>query len=151
MSEDAELAPVRYARQFYATLLQTATEEVSDGKELLVWRGKLTDVFRELKVTSKYYTTIRAILTKTGSITIVETGSRNRPSIVVLNHEPPPLQKINNLGLTGTAPAATMMVELQRRLATLEAWRESQGGINIAEALRNLEDRLTKLESGKSE
>jgi hypothetical protein len=146
-TEENELAPVRYARQFYELLKAEAQLETTDGTELMVWRGKLTDVFRELKVTSKYYTTIRAILTKTGSITIVETGSRNRPSIVVLNHPPPSLQKINNLGLTGTAPAATMMAELQRRISTLESWRETQGGINIAEALRNIEDRLTKLEA----
>lgn len=148
MSDEQELMPVKYAREFYRILEQDQVLETVDGKDLRVWRGKLTDVFRELRVTSKYYSTIRAILTKSGSITIVETGSRNRDSIVVLNHEPPSLQEINNLGLTGTAPAATLTVELQRRLSALEAWRESQGGINIAEALRNIENRLRKLEAG---
>jgi hypothetical protein len=150
MAEEQELVAVKYAREFYSLLERDAKSEKIDGAEFNVWRGKLTEVFKQLEAPNKYYTTVRAILTKTGVITIVEAGSRNRDSIVVLNRNLPPPATLapilRELDLTGTRPAATLWVEMERRVRALEAWRETAGGINLAEALRDFEERLIRLE-----
>lgn len=143
---EPELAPVRYAREFYAILEADAVEEQTGDQFLTVWRGKLTDVFNKVGATNKYYSTIRSILLKSGSITIVEAGARNRDSTVVLNHAPPDGDEIAKLGLTGARPAGKMWEGMAQRLSALEGWRETTGGINIAEALRDMERRLTRLE-----
>jgi hypothetical protein len=143
-----ELAPVKYAREFYDLLAKDAIVE-PDGT-LLVWRGRITEAFKELGATSKYYTPVRAILVKTGAITIVEAGSRNKDSIVVLNDPlPGPAELapiLAGLDLTGTRPGAKVWADVERRLSALEGWRETVGGINIAEALRDLEQRLASVE-----
>jgi hypothetical protein len=149
-----ELAAVKYAREFFEILSRGAKPEKIDGAELSVWRGKLTEVFKQLEAPNKYYTPVRAILTKTGTITIVEAGSRNRDSILVLNRNlPPPADLapiLAELDLTGARPSATLWVEMERRVSALEAWRETAGGINIAEALRDFEVRLTRMEASQS-
>jgi hypothetical protein len=146
-----ELAAVRYAREFYEILLQDAKPEQIDGTEFTVWRGKLTEAFKQLEAANRYYTPIRAILTKTGTIIMVEAGSRNRDSIVALCHPLPPpavlAPILRELDLTGVRPSATVWSEMERRVKALEAWRETAGGINLQEALRDFEERLIRLES----
>jgi hypothetical protein len=145
-----ELAPVRFAREFYELLERDAKPEIIDGTEYSVWRGKLTELYGELKITNKYYTPIRALLVQTASITILEAGARNRVSTVILNKPLPPPDELApilaGLDLTGTRPAATIG-EVEARLVALEVWRETTGGINIQEALRNIESRLVRLEA----
>jgi hypothetical protein len=143
---EPEPAAVKFAREFYELLDKAATVEEVDGSELRVWRGKLTEVFKELESSSKYYTPIRSLLTQSGAITIVEAGSRNRDSTVVLNHPLPTYVDLVDGGLT-TAPSRATLLAIAQRVSALEGWRETMGGINIAEALMNMEQRIVKLES----
>jgi hypothetical protein len=56
-------------------------------------------------------------------------------------------------GLTSPAERATLVASLEKRVAILEAWRVALGGgeMNIAEALRNHELRLSRVEERTSE
>jgi hypothetical protein len=110
--------------------------------------GKLTDIFAELRISTAFYTPIRRLLMDTGSIELIERGTKAAPSVVALRH-PPPEQKLWPEPLTPGRESATLhRKEVERRLAVLEGWRETLGGgrINLAEVLRNFEARISALE-----
>jgi hypothetical protein len=137
-------ARLRYAVEFYLILDKLAEENEYHER---VFTGSMMKAYRQLGASSTYWTQIRKILVDSGSITILQRGTGNQASIIVLNGLD---EKISAEALTRPARAATVGAEVERRVRTLEAWRETTGGINIAEALRNMERRLTKLE-GKAD
>lgn len=145
-------AAATYACEFYAELEKRANIEVVEGTEFLVFRGKLTDVFNELKASQTYYSQIRAILANYECVTILQRGTSAYESVLVLNHAPPSPENISSQDLTRPTGAATLgslgeaIEDLGQRLKGLENWREGTGGINIGEVLRNFEQRLAKLE-----
>lgn len=140
-------AILRYANQFYEIILESAKIETFDeGQyglimpgEYLVFRGKVTDVYKQLKASQTYYARIRKLLINNGCVTFVERGARGSVSVLVLHHPPPPLAEIPPENLT-TRPTFDT---LSRRLERLE---NSLGGISIVEALVNMETRIAKLE-----
>lgn len=160
--EQIPLAAITHARQFYAILEERATEEplpldpnvVYNTEDpvptVLVFRGQLSDVFREMKVSQSFYTKIRAILIEYDCVSYLQKGTRAYDSVLILNHEPP--EEISPEVLTRPSDPATLSVladrleDLEHSVKVLEKWRDSAGGINIGEALRNMELRLAKLE-----
>jgi hypothetical protein len=110
----------------------------------LVFTGSLTKLYQELGASTSYYSPIRKLLVDSGAIEITQRGTRSQVSEVTVKQLS---ENISPDPLTAARPAATMGVEVDRRLASLEAWRETTGGLNIAEALRNMESRLSRLES----
>lgn len=152
-----------YAHKFYEKLAERATTETVEDifgnpqKDVVVFRGKLTDVFSELKIAQPYYVKIRRILMDYNCVTYLQRGTKAYDSVLILNHPPP--EEIAPEVLTSAAKSATLG-EMARRLRALEDWRETTaGGLNIGEALRNMEVRISKVEetlltervNGKSE
>jgi hypothetical protein len=112
--------------------------------------GKLKDVFEEAGVSKAYYRPIRQLLDSPDldpCITILERGNASQRTLILLNHPPPPeWGVITPKDLTAPAIDATMVADLAARVERLEAWRETLGGVNLAEALRNFESRISRLE-----
>lgn len=156
-------AAITYTKQFYAILEKRAKLEIivddpqtdemgtnSEPREVLVFRGQLSDVFRELKVSQTFYSKIRAILIEYDCVTYLQRGTRAYDSVLLLNHPPP--EEVPPEVLTRPSDPATLsavadaLESLSHSVSVLEKWRESTGGINISEALRNMELRLARLE-----
>ena len=138
---------LKYAIQLYQYLDERA--EVNQYHEH-VFTGRVGEAYKAIGASSTYHSDIRKLLIESGSVTVLQRGTGKQASEWVLNGLD---ENILVVPLTPPEPGATMGVQVDRRLAALESWRETTGGINIAEALRNMESRLTKLEGqvyGKS-
>jgi hypothetical protein len=133
----------RYAKLLYDALYELS--EPSETGEYRVFNGRVTEIFNRLGISLAYYTQIRRLLIKTGSIEMLKRGGGGLASEVALHH-PPPSEENLPTGLTTGRHLATLVEALGKRVEILEGVRESQGGLNIAEALRNHESRLSKLE-----
>lgn len=130
----------KYAKLLYEGLLAHS----ENGK----FTGKLTDIWNSVGASQTFYSKVRKLLLDEGCITVVERGSRNVPSVIVLNHPPPdaPPEAEREAANPHLTRAATL-ARVEGRVKALEGWRESTGGINIAEALRNFEKRLSRVEA----
>lgn len=149
-------ATLVYAHKFYDALVELAQSELIPGEgidsEVLVFRGKLMDVFQSLGLSATYYSRIRRIFIKYDCVTYLQRGTKSYDSVLVLNHAPPTAQEISPADLTDDPSGATMaamadrLEDLEREVSILTQWRESLGGLNILEALRDIEKRLPKRE-----
>lgn len=149
-------ATLVYAHKFYDALVELATPELIPGEgidsEVLVFRGKLMDVFQSLGLSATYYSRIRRIFIKYDCVTYLQRGTRSYDSVLVLHRPPPTAENISAADLTDDPSGGTMSAmaerldELEREVSILTQWRESLGGLNILEALRDIEKRLPKRE-----
>jgi hypothetical protein len=151
-----QVTVTQYAEKLYDAMIERS--EPID--EYHIYHGKVTELFNELKIPMTYYSRIRRLLVMNGSIEMIKRGSRGLASDVLLRHPPSELPspgtgsaivKIASDRLTNPAPPATLIAEFERRLARLEAWRETTGRVNITDTLRNHESRLSHLESEPQE
>lgn len=155
-------ATLVYAHKFYDALVELAQSEpvevnadgsASNSDSVLVFRGKLMDVFQSLGLSATYYTRIRRIFIKYDCVSYLQRGTRSYDSVLVLNHAPPSPQEIAPEDLTDDPSRDTIgamadrLEELEREVSILTQWRESLGGLNILEALRDIEKRLPKREA----
>jgi hypothetical protein len=140
--EYREPSVLTHAKRLYEAMLEQSYPE----DEVHVFVGKVTELFRELGISTAYYSRIRRLLIKNGCIQIVKRGARGLGSEVRLYHPP---EDFTIGDLTPTRNYATLILELDNRLRRLEGWRDSQGGLNTGEALRNHENRLSHLEADK--
>lgn len=139
---------IKHSLAIYDMLLKLAKVI---GPEEIQFTGSLTKVFYLADVPIAYYSKVRRVLIESGSITFIQRGSRYQETVISLHHEPPSnesaLAEISSLGdLTGGANLATLVTEQGAAIQRLEAWRESLGGINIAEVFKDMERRLNNLE-----
>lgn len=144
-------ATISYAGQVYEELVRRAALEETEGAEVLVYRGKITEVFNYFGLSQNYYTSIKRIFDICECITYLQKGTNAYPSVVVLNRPPPasveelPL-KLRERILPEDLTAEGEFARLRAQVETLTAWRETLGGINLGEAVRNIERRLSRLE-----
>jgi hypothetical protein len=146
-SEVRQTAIYRHAVRMYEIM---AERSFSTKYGERAFSGKLKDVFEETGASKAYYTPIRQLLDSPDldpCITVLERGNASQRTLIRLNHPPPPeWGVIAPKDLTAPAIGATMIVDLAARVERLEAWRETLGGVNLAEALRNFESRISRLE-----
>ena len=139
MPEDKAI--VRHCATIYATLLAQARKE----GEFVIWRGKITKMYAETGVPQSYYSAVFKQLEDQGCITYAQKGTRSVESVLVLDHEPTP---------EGFIPPPPSPLTDPERYANLredvEALKILVGGINIAEALIEIERRLKEVEESHS-
>jgi len=142
-----ETALYRYTCEVY-DLLQERSKTNEHEEQL--FEGSVVEVYRQVGASSRYYSSIRKLLISPEldpCITFLQRGNGSQPTIIRLHHEPPQDWKnISEKGLTAPREGAILLVELEREIKLLRAWRESIGEVNISKALRNFEKRLAKLE-----
>lgn len=146
-------APIRHANAVWRLMLENAeTEKVAipmtdDVVECLVFRGRIGDVFKAANVSNTYYTPVRKILVDFGSITILERGTVHNPSLVILDPDRPPPTTAEELIVKSDPEDLTTDELLAMLLRRVEVLETRLGGINIVEAFRNVETRLSNVES----
>lgn len=138
----------KHLTKVYELMYELST--INDQEEV-IFEGNFKDVFSVSGASTSYYTPIRKLLTSPvldPCITIVQQGNVSQPTIMVLHHPPPEdWEKISLKDLTGPREAATLGAELERRIESLEGWRESIGEVSLSEVLVNFERRISRLES----
>lgn len=127
-------------------------ESYVNEQEERLFVGNFSDAIKQGGISSRYYSQIRQLLLSPHTdpcIEIRQRGNSGQPSVILLRHPPPPEWGGITAGdLTGGALSATMVAELEAEVKRLQAWRETLGGMNIAEVLRDFEKRLIRLERG---
>lgn len=145
-------APIKHSRAVWELLLANAKTEIieipltDDKIECLVFRGRIGEIFDLAGVSKAYYSKVRAILTDCGAITMLVRGTTHSPSVLVLDvDKPPPDELPENVKIREEAlTTAQGLAKIDRRVEVIE---QRLGGIEIVEALRNLELRLSAVES----
>ncbi len=133
----------------YGELEKRSVVDETFGDHQLVFTGNFTEVYNYFGISSSMYSRIRRVLVESGSIEVVQKGTGAQPSIILL-HGAPSAENLSDEGLTSPRRLATMVGQMQERLAALEAWRESIP-LNVTEALREHEVRIGQLEQGVSD
>jgi len=131
-------AVARHSLAVYDELVKRATAR-EDG--VLEFSGKLTAVFAYLGISSAMYSRVRRVLIISGSIEILQKGAGGQPSIILI-HDAPDTEKLSDPALTSARRLATMVVQLEKRVADLEA----RIPFNVLETLRDFEVRLGRME-----
>ena len=124
------------ALDLYDILDRHATEE--EGQK--VFRGSITQAFRELEISQSHYSNVQKLLVAAGAIELVQRGARGIPSVFVL-HGKPEAETFSPIPLTGV-PKPDMFALAQ---AVKDIQRQI-GGLDIVRALADLEKRVGKLE-----
>jgi len=136
-----------HSLKFYDALIDHSRLEVlSGGLNLQVFRGSLTDVYNGLGIPKAYYSETIGVLKKHLCIEVIQRGSRTTESVVVL-HRPPERMFFVRTGeddLTDAEDFAKLVTEFEK-------FRETLGGVNIAEALVAIDRRFTEVEKQMQE
>jgi len=143
MPRQASTKTYSYASAFYARCLQEATDTVIEGDRVKLWKGFIGQTARELDIPRGMEQKIIKPLTEMGCLEVLTRGVGPHPSILVLRHAPTEDLWVGEdrapVGLTRRATFATMV-------ADVENIKRSLGGVNLAEALIALDQRLEQLE-----
>lgn len=118
----------------YRALEERAT--IKDDE--LVFAGGITEVYTSLGISHSYYSKVFQRLEDAGAILKLQRGGRGVDTVIVLRGLPESWPE--PLRLTNGTRSDTVLREVQEI-------KESIGGLNIKEALLDLETRLSKLEA----
>jgi hypothetical protein len=77
-----------HACSVYEAMVALATRDELEGREVLVYEGHLTHVFKKLRLAVPYYTTIKNRLSAMGSIEQIKRGGGTATSRWVIWKEP---------------------------------------------------------------
>ncbi len=148
----ADAAPQLTKIQLYCSALYNLMDEnsevlpIKDG-EVRIWKGYLTQACGLVEIPEGVRNRVIKRLGDVGSIQVVEQGRRNYPSVVALMY--PPTDEVwrayqdetlqSELLTSGPDPAT-----LAQQIRDI---REQMGGVNLVEALKNHEERITSLET----
>ena len=152
MSDHRMMALELHTRAFYDKLVELGKPD-DELEGTLVVETRLTYLQRELGIPATYYAQIRAVLFDgfDPCAVMLKRGTHSMPSVVALRH-PPDAEIFTDQGLTLRRTAATVLSDAAKRIAEIEAWRESlspaeENRLNVVEALRNHETRLANIEA----
>jgi hypothetical protein len=132
-------AKVDAAIRFYDILAESAKPEKHQGVEISIFRGSLTRAWNAVGASNSYYSQVMRFLYDSGCLHLVQRGAASTPSVVAVIKRPEPNVTVSSGRLTTGPNPATLIQEV-------ENIKRNVGGINIAEALAEIESRLEKLE-----
>jgi hypothetical protein len=121
-------------------------KKLESGELARVFAGSYTDVWKSTKIPQTYYTPIRRSLEKHRAIQIIQKGTKNTDTVLVLFGLPDAWEVDgwrDSTDLTNSSRYATLSSDVQEL-------KKSLGGINVIMALQELERRLVKLENSSS-
>jgi hypothetical protein len=133
----------QHAESFYDALDERAKDEVWNNElHVRVFRGRVSTIFRSLGISQTYYGRVKSGLVESGCVTFNKTGSRSQESEVLLHHRPIEVEFLRRQGRPLTKSLELAIVT--QRLGGIETL---VGGINVVEALAELESRLRQQDS----
>lgn len=136
--------------KFYEALNAVSIDHsLDDGEVVRRFAGKVTEVYVSTGIAQTYYSPIIKQLEKMGAIHKVQRGGRNADTVYVLNGLPDMLDPVwegvsaNNSGLK-TLTSTHSYAKLAEQVRELD---NLLGGINVLEALEELDSRLKTVEA----
>lgn len=135
-----------HCASLYSRLEQAALTDKTTGD--LIWRGKIIDAALSIGIPIGSYARVVNALRTLGCIDQIERGFRNRPSVYHLVYPPTPeVWAVHAPERTEDLTSAPSLDILAGQLEDVRQQLETQlGGLNIVEALRELERRIKNLE-----
>lgn len=133
---------INHCIKMYEALNDRATDkELEDGKTARIFAGSYFECWKSTKIAQTYYSPVRKALERHEAISILQKGGRSADTVIHLRGLPDAWDVDgwnDSVSLTKTRSYARMVsdVEETKRLV---------GGINIPEALREVERRLDAL------
>ena len=117
----------------------------SESKEVCIWKGKITQTCLELGIPYGSYRKVYLALQTIGAIQELARGVRASPTLIAVLKEPTD-DVWEDYAENVPRPALTKSVQAAKLAAEVKNFLDSVGGIDIAEALKNHEKRITTLE-----
>jgi hypothetical protein len=141
-------ALLKHTTALYHALDAAATTETVNGSDTRVFRGSIVETFRSIGISQSYYSEVRKGLLKSESISILQQGSKNAKSVIVLHKEPSEesLETIESLGLTEEAEPAIVLQELRDLKRLIGSISVPDALVNIERRLQEFDNRITKVE-----
>lgn len=123
---------------------RSSIKELDSGGKARVFAGRYSEVWQSTGLSQTYYKPVREALERHNAILILQKGSRNADTVIVLRDLPKEHEwQINGWrdgsGLTSPSEYDTLRAEL-------DEIKKSQGGINVVAALEQFEKRVVALE-----
>jgi hypothetical protein len=140
-------AVYHHSLKFYDALAKQATEEKYGRKTLVVFRGKLVQVYGALGISQSYYQPIRKILEHNGCVEFLQSGSRGIDSVILLHKRPKNVDEFIVPPDLEKSPSKTLTddPEFARLADKVEGLEILVGGIDIGTAIVELDRRLKTL------
>jgi hypothetical protein len=133
-------ALARHSLSLYEALLQSSEQEDVGGMQLDVYRGSLVNTFKTLGIGMGYYSSAMRNLEDQGCVTKLQQGAKGVDTVIVLHHPPDEdaPKKSSRQPLTPPPDFAN----LSQRVEDIQ---KSLGGLNIVEALADIQRQVTEL------
>lgn len=144
-------AVFRHSQSLYDALDARSTVEIVRDTPIKVFRGSITEIYRQTGISQSYYSKVTKALADNGCITYLQRGGRGLETVVALHH--PPLEHEWNVPQTSLMERGAFGI-LTQRLNNID---ESLGGLDVKKALVDLQTQVTtlatrvdELENGRS-
>lgn len=129
-----------YALELYK-LMEANAENTSDG--YAVFTGSISKMYDGLGISKQHYTRIMMALVEAGAIQYMQRGNVRQPTVLRLYGEPTLLKLVEVLEINTQFRREKKSV-LEQRVDALE---RSVAGLNVKEALLNLDNRVKEIEA----
>lgn len=139
--DPAESPIPTYALEVYRGLASNSSE--SDEGTYRIFSGSISEVYSSLKISKQHYTKIMSSLIESGAIEYMRRGNVHGPTVLHLFGEPT-LDRLAESATLNKAASKRQRSDLEGRLLIVES---SIAGLNVKQALLNIERRLTELEA----
>lgn len=138
---------VEYTIDLHRLLRQKAKKAKGTGD--YIYEGKLGETYDELRISRSYYSRILEVLQEVGSVEFLIRGTRHYPTRIRVLEEPSP-EMIEGYEDLTREPGSRRVTgsSLAQRITAIE---RRTGTIDVVEALKQMEQRLTVLEARKGQ
>lgn len=133
---------IKHCVKFYNTLDDRATDKEVNGRIVRIFAGSYTEAWKASGVAQTYYSPVRKALERHEAIVVLQRGTNQADTVIHLRGLPDEWDVAgwrNDSRLTSAGIAATILADVQEIKSKL-------GGINILEALQEVERRLNELD-----
>lgn len=131
-----------YANALYAAFDSTANDRVVAGKVYRIWEGSLIETCHSVGIPRGVERRVTKLLESIDCIELLQRGSKGYPSIMALLQAPTGdlWAKSRDIRLTERPTAARLAVDVR-------SIKQSLGGVDLGEVLKNHEERISGIES----
>ena len=138
---------IQHCETLYHALLDRSTPKDIEGgeKKVPVFAGKYSEVWQSTGISQTYYKPVREALERHNAILILQKGSRNADTVIVLRGLP----KSGDWQIDGWRDGSglTNPTESDTLSPDVEEIKKQLGGINVVSALAEFEKRVVALEA----
>ena len=128
----------------YKAMQNEATSVEVNGKQSLLWEGRITELMTRLRIPMATYNQVMKLLSHMGCIENVQRGARYQVSKYVLWEAPTPAagERVKEKALTPAKTKTGMKAYVDQRIADIQ---KSMGGLDTVKAMADLQEQIDEL------